>query len=203
MDPRRFLLATRVALLLSLAGCGKCGDEVVKNNGSGADAGTGDGSITSDSAQSDSSNNVQFPDGGGPSLSEPIDRAFLDALPKDGEGRPILMSGPSALGPGTTVRLVWQDAVDDPIARFAACLDLALSCQSGAEFDRPCVDAIPACTDDTGGLDCCAPACLTDFQQRVSSGWSGTNAITQLLRTDCQQGYREFVNEFGEMEAWQ
>src|SRR5688500_4514125 len=56
---------------------------------------------------------------------------FSDAgFEHDDAGRPILLAMPGQLSPGLTVALVYDETLDDPVARAGECLARVVACAS-------------------------------------------------------------------------
>jgi hypothetical protein len=128
-----------------------------------------------------------------PSPSEPLDPTPYAGLPKDASGHPILLDQ-SMPGSGATVRMTVALELDDPITRWGACLDRAMSCvrNSVGPFG-PCVALIDRCADSRGGHGCCPSACLDDFALRHSSGVSEAEAFRSVfLEGTCIAGLSTF-----------
>ena len=67
-------------------------------------------------------------------------------------------------------------------------------------FRSACVSAIPVCSDNTGGLDCCPQSCTTAFSSELSRS-SAERALEVLVSGECIDGLATFIDEFGPMES--
>ncbi len=127
-----------------------------------------------------------------PVVSSEVPPAVLAALPKTDAGLPILIMLPGAAPSGGTPALVYDPALDDPIARWGACLSRVGACY---ETNAPqpisgCVELIERCDDDSGGDDCCPPACIAGFQARVAAGADEWSAVKEsFVRGGCLTGF--------------
>lgn len=136
---------------------------------------------------------VGEPDGGPPSptLIEQLDE--IDDL--DQEGRPILIRSPAVMPSGLELALVYDATLDDPITRWAACLAIVRDClPPWSAAPDSCVEALPACADDTGGEACCAPSCVTAFADARDAG-ADVDAAWEASFLDgrCVDGLAELV----------
>lgn len=116
---------------------------------------------------------------------------FTEALPKTDTGLPIVIQAAGTLTGSLTVALAYDAERDDALSRWGSCLRRVLACGE-TNLPKPaaaCIDAIDRCPDDTGGNGCCAPACLSEFDQLLAQGNDELAAITgSFLKGNCQKG---------------
>jgi len=119
-----------------------------------------------------------------------VDAADL-VLPTDADGDPALAEVPAG-GPHS-VRAVYDDTVDDPLRRWAECLDRVAACYHVNEGRVDgCVDFIELCDDSAGGYGCCPSGCIEDFQSARARGLSEDDAVDQSFMTGaCIPGFQE------------
>ena len=102
-----------------------------------ADTAIGDADADADAADSD----LADADNPGPSLLEHLD----EIEDRDEEGRPILLRSPALMPAGLELALVYDETLDDPITRWAACLALVRDCLPPASAaPDTCVEALPS-----------------------------------------------------------
>jgi len=115
--------------------------------------------------------------------------AALAGLPKDDDGRPILIRSP---GPtDESVELTFDPTLDDPMARWGECMGRVSGCyKSNQGRLGVCVDMIPLCADDSGGTGCCPPSCVTSYKALRAQGMDEAAAVAGSFRKgDCVTGY--------------
>ena len=110
---------------------------------------------------------------------------------RDDAGRPILGSFPSPIAPGFDLQLVYDEKLDDPIARWGFCLDRVVACANanrGRSLDG-CFKQIERCGDESGGFGCCPPACIDAYAARRTAGDSTEAALkASLFAPTCVAG---------------
>jgi hypothetical protein len=80
---------------------------------------------------------------------------------------PILLALPDG---NVLTALGYDQAIDDPITRWASCIDIVGDCYSSdATKVAACVRAVPKCADDHGAEGCCAPSCFAAFEAKVAA----------------------------------
>lgn len=144
-----------------------------------------------------------LPDGGStvtrfapPAVPATLPADLVAALPKTDAGLPILFSNP---GEGrATFALVFDESLDDPIARWSECVDRVVACfqVNPTAPVAPCVARLERCRDARGGRGCCPPRCLDDFATASSRGVSAIDALDQvILEGSCVEGFRAQVDD--------
>lgn len=127
----------------------------------------------------------------GPVIDPTMPAELAAGLPRDPEGRPILIQTTSMIAPGEQIALVYDDVRDDPITRWGACLERVVACyraNPGAPVDG-CIDQIAQCPDATGGIGCCPTACVQAFHRQLAGSVDERRAIVaSFVRGDCVQG---------------
>ena len=126
-----------------------------------------------------------------PAVDPEIPPEIEAALEHDDQGRPILIETRSMLSPDEKIALVFDKDVDDPVTRYAWCLERVAACHR-ANPGSPvsgCIDQIQRCADNKGGRACCAPACVAEFHRQRGLGLSEKEAISaSFVRGDCLDG---------------
>jgi hypothetical protein len=123
-------------------------------------------------------------------LPSPPDRempaALASALPKDEQGRPILMQRGG-------VGLAYDSKIDDPISRWSACLSLVNPArQTARQGGTPWIDLVKPCHTNAGGNDCCPPACIEKFKKEKASGASDSDGIDRsFMEGTCVEGFEQ------------
>jgi hypothetical protein len=139
------------------------------------------------------------PDGGTLSASggwSTLPPDLAAALPKDPQGRPILLQVPTS--PDASLALVYDEDVDTPVTRWQVCVGLVDDCYRAPGTLTDCIHALKRCGDDTGGKDCCPPACITAYDQRRSAGLAEDDAIDQtIVHGDCLTGFAALRDDAG------
>ena len=107
------------------------------------------------------------------------------ALPKTPDGRPIIAQGGG-------VALVYDETLDDPIARWGQCVGRVSACH---ETNRGqlggCVDLIPVCSTNRGGPNCCPRACIDQYKSLLTGGMAEREAIhASFLKGECVEGFK-------------
>lgn len=144
-----------------------------------------------------------LPDGGstvtrfaGPATPAVLPPALVASLPKTDGGLPILHANP---GEGrATFALVFDESLDDPIARWSECVDRVVTCfrLNPSAPVEPCVARLERCPDGRGGQGCCPARCLDGFATATSRGVSALDALDQvILEGSCVDGFRAQVDE--------
>lgn len=124
-----------------------------------------------------------------------VPEAIAEHLPRTEEGLPIV-GGVSA--GGVQLSLSYDATLDDPITRWAACLERVVAC---GEANEPaalagCIATIDVCQAPEGGEGCCPVRCLEDFDRQRTNGLDDAAAIERVfLRGDCVAGYAEVRGE--------
>ena len=104
------------------------------------------------------------------------------ALPKDAQGRPILIESGG-------VGLVYDSKLDDPITRWGACLSLVADAHKPSKRGTPWIDLIKPCPTNAGGKDCCPPECIEKFKKERAGGSSDRDAMARsFVEGSCVEG---------------
>ena len=123
----------------------------------------------------------------GPPPSRDLPADVAKALPRDSQGRPII------IGQGGTA-LVYDKAVDDPISRWGACLSRVSALKKanpGPGRFAHCVALIDVCASDEGGAACCPQACIDKFEQQQAGGLSEKEAMNKsFVEGSCLKGFK-------------
>jgi hypothetical protein len=118
---------------------------------------------------------------------------LAEALPRTDAGLPILLTVPLQVAPGFDLQLVYDESLDDPLARWDECLGRVVACaeaNAGHPIDG-CIGFIEPCADDTGGQACCPPACIAAYHERRSAGDEEEQALlASFFAGDCVAGLR-------------
>ncbi len=134
---------------------------------------------------------------GGPPEAEPppppqsveLPAVYADTLPKDDQGRPIMIAFGSM---GYGLEVVHDATLDDAVARWGECLGRVGSCY-GVNRGRDiagCVLAIQRCTDNSGGSGCCPSRCLNEFEAAYDDHGDTERAIEQTIAQGaCVDGF--------------
>ncbi len=125
-----------------------------------------------------------------------VDTAELD-LPTDSDGDPGLAEVPT--GGAYSVRAVYDDTVDDPLRRWAECLDRVAACYHVNEGRVDgCVDFIELCDDSAGGFGCCPSACIDDFESARGRGLNEDDAVDEsFVNGTCIPGFQDQIAAAG------
>lgn len=106
-------------------------------------------------------------------------------------GLPVLLETPP--GPdGYPVQLVYDEHQDDPIARWGQCLGRVVACYDanpGVPV-APCLALVARCDTNAGGDGCCPTQCFDDFDARMASGVSESDAVLDVFfGGECVEGF--------------
>lgn len=125
-----------------------------------------------------------------------MDVAFYERQAANPPAEPAdLPDEPIAIGftlPGTgDVELRYDPNKKGAVVNYGSCLSRITDCAktnnigSGAE----CISGLERCADNTGGKNCCAPACLDKFDALIEAGAPVMKAIEEsFLEGSCQEG---------------
>jgi hypothetical protein len=131
-----------------------------------------------------------------PPVEVPAD--VKSSLPADAQGRPVLVRTRGAGDGNLSISLVYDEKKDDPITRWASCLERVVACKQAnlGHSIKECIPLIARCADDTGGVGCCPGACLDAFQRVSATGLADTEAVRQsFLKGDCVTGLTAFLDD--------
>jgi hypothetical protein len=107
------------------------------------------------------------------------------ALPRTPDGRPIIAQGGG-------VALVYDETLDDPIARWGQCLGRVTACFKTNRQLGGCVDLIEVCPTNRGGRNCCPRACLDQYNGLRAGGMAEREAMAaSFVKGDCVEGLKE------------
>ncbi|MBL8917570.1 MAG: hypothetical protein JNJ54_01805 [Myxococcaceae bacterium] len=130
-----------------------------------------------------------------PAVRAVLPPALAASLPRTDGGLPILYSNP---GEGrATFALVFDESLDDPIARWGECVDRVVACfrVNPSAPVAPCVAQLERCTDASGGRGCCPARCLDEFASATSRGVAALDALDEtVLEGTCVEGFRAQVD---------
>lgn len=119
------------------------------------------------------------------------------SLPTDDAGRPILLSAPVEGYPDLQIQLVYDASLDNPVVRRGECLSRVLGCYdtNPGPISGCITQYVEKCPDNTGGMACCAPACIQLYQTLHQGGASEEDALEQaFVVADCLQGYSDYMD---------
>lgn len=130
-----------------------------------------------------------------PPVDTRLPPALRAALPTTDAGLPILIWTNAG---GLEVGLAVDETIDDPSRRRASCMSRVSACYEANPGRKiaGCIDQIEQCKDNTGGLGCCAPACIKEFRALSKQGVDEDEAIDRVfLGAACLEGYRRVTWE--------
>jgi hypothetical protein len=122
-----------------------------------------------------------------------LPKELVDTLAKNDAGLPILIQGGDAVV-GMSIGLVFDESLDDPIARWGECLSRVADCYTvnGNRGVTACIGKLERCADETGGKGCCPSGCFTAFEALRKDGVAEDEAVDRTFRDGaCVAGFAE------------
>ncbi|MBL8955176.1 MAG: hypothetical protein JNK82_30645 [Myxococcaceae bacterium] len=122
--------------------------------------------------------------------------SLLAELPRNDAGLPILVRSDEGVA-GIAVGFVFDEALDDPIARWGECVQRITDCYrvAGTRPVRGCIAKLERCADDTGGTACCPPACFAAFEAALGNGSAEDDAVrATFFEGSCVAGFADQVD---------
>lgn len=95
---------------------------------------------------------------------------------------------------GREITLKYDPGARGGAGNYGSCLSRVTDCAKTNDIGTvaACISTLARCRDNTGGKNCCAPACIDRFDALIEGGAPVMQAIEEsFLEGSCQEGLRQ------------